>query len=167
MIECDENKSIVVDGVTYYKPIKKESLTGWEEPEEDDEFWCLSAKNDEGFNYCARYSEDWATDKILVNNAAAFKNEDFAEQYARHETLWRRIAKWQALNDKPTIATNVKWSICFNYASKEIEILRYFHTLVGNTVEFSSKEKCAECIEAFKKDLEWDMNEFKWRLDGE
>lgn len=167
MIEYDENKSIVVDGVTYYKPIKKESLTGWEEPKDGDEFWGLSAKHNGGFDYRVKYSENWSTYKKLVDNAAAFKNRDFAERYTRHETLWREIAKWQALNDEPTITTNGKWSIYFNYASKEIEILCNFHTSAGNTVEFSSKEKCVECIEAFKEDLEWDMNEFKWRLDGE
>lgn len=172
MIECNENEKIVVDGVTYYKPtepVKKQ--TGWEEPEEGKHYYSLATYNSERITHVLAYMPTaHSLDSSRLENASVFTDEDFAKQYARHETLWRRIAKWQAENDKPLNLKDMeemKHYIVFDYSSKTIGHVGFRWSYLTNSVLFSSEKKCEECIEVFRAELEWDMNEFKWRLDGE
>lgn len=171
VIECNENEKIVVNGVTYYKPIEveeKKKLTGWETPEVGEPAYLLRPDIGIGIDSFRRRTKENIYDNNSINSAALFANKEFSKQYARHETLWRRIAKWQAENDEPICLnkTQMKWAIYFNSSENTIVALCSFSSTAGNTIVFSSEKKCEECIEEFKEELEWDMNEFKWRLDG-
>ena len=169
LIECNENESIVFDGVTYYKPIQKEKkLTGWEEPENGCPYLAFKYDRNSGYAKFTEFDERMAFDINMLANTSAFKieNELFVKDLVRHELLWRSIAKWQALNDFACGDGN-GYSIGY-FDEEKISVWEHHKYFAHpNTVLFSSKEKCLECIEVFKRELLWDMNEFKWRLDGE
>ena len=102
MIECNENEKIVVDGVTYYKPIVKPvKKTGWEAPEENELMYSITTRRESSVNCMGNFRQSCEEDVLSLERANSFADKDFAKQYARHETLWRRIAKWQAENDEP------------------------------------------------------------------
>lgn len=171
MIECNENEKIVVDGVVYYKPIEVvKKKTGWEAPKEGEPMYSIGSRREDFIDSVGVFMQKCTGDAHSLERANAFADKDFAKQYARHEALWRKIAKWQAENDEPTNLKNIdkeKFYITFDFSSKSIDYVQYCWSYPTNSVSFSSAEKCMECIEIFRGELEWDMNEFKWRLDGE
>lgn len=171
-ITCDKEKSIVVNGVTYYEAcpeIKKEKkLTGWEEPVSGSKAYNIDAGSVSGVTANMSYlPETYASDKNRHQHSAIFADEDFAKQYARHETLWRNIAQWQALNDDPVDINNCGYAICYNKFGIGVKFVTdIFNSSFGNCVLFATAKAAQDCMEEFLEELKWDKNEFKWRLDA-
>lgn len=168
MIECNENEKIVINGVTYYKPIEKEKpMTGWESPTIGESYLRLQTDAKGGYRSYT-YFEKIPSDQNADLNACAFRpeNEQFVKDLARHEILWRNIAKWQALNDIPCTTgrryfiSGMDGELGYNFETESNT--RFYYP---NAIYFSSKEKVEECIEVFKHELTWDMNEFRFRSD--
>lgn len=171
-ITCDKEKSIVVNGVTYYEACpetkKEKKLTGWEEPVSGSKAYNIDAGSVSGVTANMSYlPETYASDKNRYQHSAIFADEDFAKQYARHEALWRNIAQWQALNDNPVGINDCIYVICYNKFGINVKVVNdIFNAVSGNCVLFATARAAQDCVEEFLEELKWDMNEFKWRLDA-
>lgn len=121
------------------------------------------------------FNDDFGTPAALPfdedrwKNANYYNDENFAKMQARADTLWRKIRRWQALNDKPVdihSCDSIKHYIYYRIMERNL-MVDWCQYTVSAEVYFSSKERAEECIKEFKDELNWYFTKYKPRMDME
>ena len=167
-IICDRDNMVTVNGIPYYKELigaKENKATGYEEPEKDERYWYKGTS----YNIFEDTNLRWNSDYERIDSGNAFLDEDFAKIIARHDKLWSKIRKWQALNDEPLNVRKKDYKYFIGYSEDDVIttcscLSREFTN--GNAVLFSTEEKARDCIAKFQEELEWDAKNYKPRMDA-
>lgn len=149
--------------------LKEINRTGYERVCDGDGYYWIGSTGE----ICDDVDHNVPFDNQIWNNANYYNDENFAKMQARADVLWRKIRRWQALNDEPIdICNNIveKYTICYTLADDHDKYDKLFSDYVkyivcGYNVYFSSKEKCDECIEEFEDELNWYFTKYTSRMD--
>lgn len=108
-------------------------------------------------------------DLTIINEVANyFSDKKLAADICRAQTMWRKIARWQAENDAPVDwrkKTTWKYFIIYDYSCGILGDDIATNINYGCPVYFSDKTKVDEAMDLFRDDLIWYFTKFKPRRD--
>lgn len=105
---------------------------------------------------------------IIDEVANYFSDKKLAADICRAQTMWRKIARWQAENDAPVDwhkKTTWKYFIIYDYSCGILGDDIATNINYGCPVYFSDKTKVDEAMDLFRDDLIWYFTKFKPRRD--
>lgn len=148
-----------------YDYLKENNKTGYERVCNEKEYYWINYIG----KICDEVEHNLPSDNLAWNNVNYYNDENFAKMQARADILWRKIRRWQALNDEPIdihSCDSKKYYIYYNIMRKILAVGWCSYTK-GAEIYFSSKERAEECIEEFKDELLWYFTTYNPRMDME
>ena len=137
--------------------------TGWERVCKGGSFYSNGAYD--SLLFTENEHEPCELDYELANY---FSDKKLAADICRAQTMWRKIARWQAENDAPVDwrkKTTWKYFIIYDYSCGILGDDIATNINYGCPVYFSDKTKVDEAMDLFRDDLIWYFTKFKPRRD--
>lgn len=153
---------VPVEDETEVEANEEQKHTGWErKKEKEQDYYIFSSR---GNIFSNGFDTACLTDDHHYNYGNYFSNEQLAKDMARATSLWLRLNRFAAENQKEKIDWNdrdvCKWVIVYNYDCNELDT--NFNTVLKHIiVYFDSEETAKKAIEEFKDELTWYFTEFK------